>query len=333
MQLLLVYVLVDVIVVGYGQTAYARNEVPTHWPGQPNHIVGSPLFKKGTSFVDKAREFVVNHFEEFAQVYRERPIKQNQCGIRVNHALALYTMIKSLQPNTVIESGVNAGQSTYFIRKAAPSAKIISMDPKEEGVCKEGARWIDNTNNVYLTGEKFVDITEVDWSAYDNITHNSKTVVFLDDHMPVLTRIPALLKHGFSHLIVEDNYMPGEAEKNVGLKSLFFSNSTQAQEVASQLELYSEFPPLVYGKKFADFSRASSVKVRMTAKLHHTSDFHMITEPLLWLDDPETGEDNLKWYHRFMKELNYQVETLKDWKTFNEMMIYNQILYVKLKTV
>ena len=284
-------------------------------------------------FVDKSRDFVLNNLEEFATIYRERPIKQNQCGVRVNHALAIYTMIKSLQPTTVIESGVNAGQSTYFIRKAAPTAKIISIDPKVKGVCAEGLRWIDDTNNVYLTGENFVDITEVDWSAYANVSHNPKTVVFLDDHRPILSRIPTLVKFGFVNVILEDNYLPAEDEDEVGLKPLFYKNNQEAKKLADIVEVYAEFPPLVYGQKFAQLSMQSKVKAKMKSKLHHSTDFRMITKPLLWLDDPETGEENLKWYYRIMKELNYQVETLKDWKTFNEIMIYNQILYLQLRTV
>lgn len=317
--------------MGNAQTPYSKLEKPSSWPGQPEDSPGSLLFKRGTSFVDSSRDFVLQNFENFATVYNDRPIKQNTCGVRINHALAIYTMLKELQPTTIIESGVNAGQSTYFMRAAAPRAKIISIDPKTEGVCNQGTRWVDNTNNVYLTGSDFKDLTEVDWSLYGNISHNSKTIAFLDDHLPVMTRIPSLLKQGITHVMIEDNYMGGK-EIAVGLKGLLFENSQEAKEVAKDIEVYSEFPPLVYGLKFAHLSDQSSVKRRMQAKLHHTTDFRRITKPILWLDDELTGEENTKYYHRFMKMLNMQVDSAKDWKMFNELMTYNQILYLKLKT-
>jgi hypothetical protein len=328
--MLFILVLIPITLV-ISQTPYAQLKTTSKWPGEPADALGSPLFKRGSSFIDNSREFAVNNFEKFAEVYKARPIKQNQCGVRINHALAIYTMLKNLQPDTIIESGVNAGQSTYFFRAAAPQAKIISIDPKMEGVCNEGARWIDDTNNVYLTGTNFKDLTEIDWSNYGNITNNPKTVVFIDDHLPVLTRIPALLKSGFSNIIIEDNYMHGEPEENVGIKGMLYTASKEGKDFAQHIEVYSEFPPLVYGLKFAHLSAQSVVKRRMTAKLHHTTDFTMITRPLLWLDDPSTGEDDLKWYHRFMQMLNMKVDSTKDWKQFNELMIYNQILYMKLK--
>lgn len=325
-------VLLIPISCGISQSFYSELKAPEKWPSDPADKLGSPLFKRGSSFVDNSHEFVINHFESFAAIYKARPIKQNQCGVRINHALAIYTMIKSLQPDTIIESGVNAGQSTYFFRSAAPHAKIISIDPKEGAICNEGIRWIDHTNNVYLTGNNFADLTEIDWTLYGNITHNPKTVIFIDDHLPIMTRIPALLKNGFTNIIIEDNYMYGEPEEKVGMKGMLYSNSDTAKDISKIIEVYAEFPPLVYGRKFAQLSAQSSFKNRVVAKLHHTTDFSMVTRPILWLDDPSTGEQDLKWYHRFMQMLDMKVDSTKDWKQFNELMIYNQILYMKLKS-
>ena len=54
--------------------------------------------------------------DEFIEVYKKRPDPVNMCGIRINHALALFLAVKHIQPSLVVESGVNAGVSTYFIR-------------------------------------------------------------------------------------------------------------------------------------------------------------------------------------------------------------------------
>ena len=70
----------------------------------------------------------------FLEMYANRPalhhnVQHNPCGIRLNHAFALWSIIRHVKPNTIIESGVNTGLSTYVMRHAAPNAKIISIDP------------------------------------------------------------------------------------------------------------------------------------------------------------------------------------------------------------
>ena len=76
----------------------------------------------------------------------------------------LVVAIRELQPTTIIESGVNAGQSTYIMRHAAPEAKIIVIDPLDTPICKQGTRWIDETKSVYYTGKNFVDFADINWT-------------------------------------------------------------------------------------------------------------------------------------------------------------------------
>lgn len=108
-------------------------------------------------------------------------------GFALNRALALFVTIRQLQPTTIIESGVNAGQSTYFMRQAAPEAKIIAIDPLDTPICKQATRWIDKTNSVYYTGKNFVDFARINWKEMirEGEIDPKRSLVFLDDHMNV----------------------------------------------------------------------------------------------------------------------------------------------------
>ena len=67
-------------------------------------------------------------FKNFLNIYKNRPIKNNQGGCRINHAFALYYILKILKPELVIESGIFKGQTTWLIEKTVPKAKLICID-------------------------------------------------------------------------------------------------------------------------------------------------------------------------------------------------------------
>jgi hypothetical protein len=187
-----------------------KNPNPYNWPGIPKEELGSPLVKIGHNFVDNAREILLEHWDEFLAVYANRPDKVNLCGIRINHAYALWITVKHLKPTSIIESGVNAGQSTYFMRNASATAKIYAIDPEATAICNQGKRWVDPTKNgFYYTGKKkFQDIQDIKWIKYirkKTIDPNT-TLVFLDDHMAVFPRFGMFLQLGFRHIMLEDNY-------------------------------------------------------------------------------------------------------------------------------
>jgi hypothetical protein len=127
--------------------------------------------------------------------------------------MALFLAMKQIKPTLVVESGVNAGVSTYFIRAASPTTKIFAIDPKDEPICKQGKRWIDSSDlTTYFTGGKFVDLLELDWKGMvtrKEINPDS-TLVFIDDDLHAFKRIAGLMKFGVRHVVVEDNYKYGE---------------------------------------------------------------------------------------------------------------------------
>ena len=69
------------------------------WPAVAYEEVGHPLVTKGDSFFHHARELYFQPvgpgqnktlLEEFLEVYKARPDPVNICGIRINHAMALF---------------------------------------------------------------------------------------------------------------------------------------------------------------------------------------------------------------------------------------------------
>ena len=189
------------------------------WPAVAYKEVGHPLVMKGDTFYNHARELLLSKHDgrsikdEFLDIYVNRPDTTNLCGIRINHALALFLAVKQLQPSLVVESGVNAGVSTYFIRAASNTTKIYAIDPLDEPICKQGTRWIDPSHlTTYFTGDKFVDLLDLDWKGMleRKEVDPESTLVFLDDHLHVYDRINAVMQYGLRHFVTEDNYKAGE---------------------------------------------------------------------------------------------------------------------------
>jgi hypothetical protein len=247
------------------------------WPGRPTSAIGAgQLVQLGGGLPQglNPRVFLEEHLHEFGAVYRARPF-QNTCGVLLHHAFALWAMVRTLQPSVVIESGVNTGLSTYFIRSAAPDATIICIDPKDFPICdKTHHRWKPTSKVYYLTGTHFADFEKVDWAA--KVAEfglppdwASTALAFFDDHMSSYHRLPVCQKLGIRDIIFEDNYLPGFGDLRVrtsedkklwegdivgnsklgfGMKQLFdrgLSDSDAARAVKI-VESYAEFPPLLF---------------------------------------------------------------------------------------
>ena len=196
--------------------------INSDWPAIAHEAPGHPLVTKGDSFFHSARQLYFEKdpngkrlIDEFLEIYKNRPDKVNLCGIRINHALALFLAIKEINPTLVVESGVNAGQSTYFIRAASPTTRIFAIDPEEEAICNQGKRWLDDSPlTTNYTGKNFKDLLDLDWKGMieRKEVDPDKTLVFLDDHLHTYDRIQSIAKTGLKKVLVEDNYKIGEGK-------------------------------------------------------------------------------------------------------------------------
>ena len=152
-----------------------------NWPAIAYKEVQHALVTKGDSFFNQARELYYQKKQQpnnnnnddkqqqtlkddFLKVYKNRPDQTNLCGIRINHALALFLAVKQIDPTLVVESGVNAGVSTYIIRAASPTTKIFAIDPLAKPICGQGKRWVDPSDlTTNYWGENFTDLLDLDW--------------------------------------------------------------------------------------------------------------------------------------------------------------------------
>ena len=317
------------------------------WPSVAHEELGHPLVFKGDSFVQKARDILLGSgdggagtsktlLDDFIKVYKDRPDKVNLCGIRINHALALFMTVRQLQPTLVVESGVNAGVSTYFIRAAMPDAKIYALDPETEAICDQGKRWIDPSGKTtYFTGDKFIDLAEHQWR--DMIEKGemdpSKTLIFLDDHLHAIRRIPALIKAGIRHVIIEDNYKIGEGgtqeDKKGTPKQAFNANVRDVDRKADAIWLfnnlvaYAEFPPLVPPIMAKE---NTSPRKRAGGFMVAADDNKDIVAPIL---RPDLDPNDAKIYEKLAASLDLDHKML-DSNSYMQFMNYNQICYLEL---
>jgi len=313
------------------------------WPAVAYEEVGHDLVMKGDTFFNHAREhyFTKNSegktlMDEFMEFYINRPDKINLCGIRINHAMALFLAVRQIQPSLVVESGVNAGQSTYFIRAASNTTKIFAIDPEDKPICRQGNRWIDSSElTTYFIGENFVDLIDLDWKGMieKKEVDPESTLVYLDDHQHAYSRIKAVTEHGIQHVMSEDNYKVGEGSNPIDRRSSpkqIFSlrqNNEEKESVRlffdNHVKTYAEFPilvPPIMAKEWTEPKKAAG------AFMHAADKNEDIVAPIL---RPDLDEDDLKLYKDIVAKLDYD-PSLKDKESYMEFMNYCQIAYLKL---
>lgn len=136
--------------------------------------------------------------EEFAELYKTRPVKENAGGMGFNHSYGLYRILRDRRPSVVMESGVWKGHSTWVIEQALPEAQIFSFDLSLDRLEYK------SPNAKYIEG----DFRSYDWSAVDL----EDSLAFFDDHFNNLERAKDAFWFGFRRAIFEDNYPLGEGD-------------------------------------------------------------------------------------------------------------------------
>jgi hypothetical protein len=129
--------------------------------------------------------------EKFYKLYKDRPIKDNKGGMKFEHMFAVYYILKKINPDVVIESGVFKGQSTWLIEKTLPNSKIISID-------------IDLSKREYISKKAKYSSLDFEYQDFSELPPN--TLVFFDDHVNHVKRIQQAKYFNIKNIILEDNY-------------------------------------------------------------------------------------------------------------------------------
>ena len=343
------------------------------WPSRPRYELNTTnpvvnrLMRKGPDRgpVEYAHSTCLEQYlDEFLHVYAHRPDPANACGGRLNHQFALYCITKIMKPETIIESGVYAGQSTYILRQAAgPETNIISLDPYQTPVCtsrptdarpgateKDLDRWVDPTdNNEYLTGPtNFVDFGQVDWSARiaKGDLNPDTTLILIDDHQGVYPgRFHAFLKHGFTKVVYDDNLqmgwgmLEGDMVGDTPKQMWRHANSDASQWLFNKaLVRYAEFPPVLSPR----LTQATGWR-KEPGFLYHTDDFRHIEKPLVQPElhnafEDDSSKNTMKEFmtkdmmltKKIFSALGIPTLYRHDFGDFYELFSYSFICYMEL---
>ena len=187
-----------------------------------------------------------NHLDEFKELYNNRPIPENDGGMKSGHMFPAWYIVKKLKPKFLIESGVWKGLGTWFFHMASPDTKIFSIEPEPRYIVLRG-------DDVDYQTEDFLDI---DWTSK---LDPSETLVFFDDHQNCLPRIKKCEELGFKKIIVEDNYPVNQGDcytpkkilskrdyiiDEAGNRTSHKCKPEDYRYLIKALDLYQEMPPI-----------------------------------------------------------------------------------------
>jgi hypothetical protein len=166
--------------------------------------------KSGNDFLSTAQ--LQEMLRPFSAVWAmQKNILPHHCCMGINHMFALFTLVKTLEPAAIIESGVAAGHQTFMLRMAAkPYIPFFAIDPGDPTVNYkfQFGPWKDNSGYTkYFTGPKFEDFADINWGeVIPDPEVRAKTLVILDDHQSCVERFQVMQMWGFKWAFYEDNY-------------------------------------------------------------------------------------------------------------------------------
>lgn len=191
------------------------------------------------------REDLLSHLKEFDSIYANRPVKDNNGGMKSPHMFMSWFVVKKLKPKYLIESGVWKGLGTWFFENASPETQIISIDPHPHH------RIYTSTKVDY----RIDDFLKTDWS---NLPKDD-TLVFFDDHQNFFLRLQKCVDENFKKIMVEDNYPVQQGDcyspKKIisrkdyithvdGIKTMSSKDDNHFSYFEQHVSIYQEMPPI-----------------------------------------------------------------------------------------
>jgi len=137
------------------------------------------------------------YLDEFMDNVYDGFLSENNGGMKSPDMFTMYVMLKELEPDVVVESGVWKGQGTKIIREAVgEDCKIICLEPRIL------FGYQDDGDTEYHMGENFKDFSELDLNEYKE----EKIVAVFDDHINAVKRLEECKLKELDYAIFNDNY-------------------------------------------------------------------------------------------------------------------------------
>jgi len=272
------------------------------------------------------KQELIDELNIFLKIYPNRPIKTNDGGMMFPHMFSVFFILRKLQPEFIIESGIFRGQSTWLIENSLPNAKILSID-------------INLDQRKYIS--KKAEYSNLDFKYHNFLRIPKNTLVFFDDHQSHLERIKECKFFDIKHIIFEDNYPSKRGDfptlrhsyLNEGFNhSLTFLNILKT----TYLLLTMFFKKKIYKNFYIQLDEITS---RLRDRKPNNIDFKQIEKvldiyyefpPIIKIDKTKWGDDANQDFYRtespILDEMTLNFEDFKD-----ELKIYNYITYIKLK--
>ena len=134
---------------------------------------------------------VEGYLNEFDYVFNKSPIKEHESGFGYNEGVFFYTLLKIINPEIVIESGVMKGFTTYLVDNAThDNCKIYSYD-------------INFENNMF--NSKKATYINTDITNKIPSIKNKKTVALWDDHTSQMDRLKFSQQYNIQYNFFDDD--------------------------------------------------------------------------------------------------------------------------------
>lgn len=134
---------------------------------------------------------IEKYVQEFELVFMQSPVKEHESGFGYNEGVFFYSILKIINPELVVESGVMKGFTTYLIDAATNNeCKIFSYD-------------INFENKVFSS--KKAQYNNFDISKKVPLVKNQRAVALWDDHTSQLDRLKFSQEHKIEFNFFDDD--------------------------------------------------------------------------------------------------------------------------------
>jgi len=114
-----------------------------------------------------------------------------------NLTLWLFLMVRALQPQVVVESGVFMGSSLFTLRSASPRPKVFAFD-------------LDFSRLAFRSDT--IEYRQHDWGTDSVRAESASDLCYFNDHINNCMRIHQCHERGFKHLVLDDTPDLGEIQ-------------------------------------------------------------------------------------------------------------------------